>query len=192
MFHSRSAVCGAGSSKEAAQKKTEAALQALRGNAEDCNAKLADLNRRMDEAQAEVKALMQKGQKEKAKLALRRKKMIEKQTMAVQNVSTRHVRCACMQLPVLLLFRKPRFSSRASRPVLSHDVPRHWTMSQNSLMGKLCSVQRSVHNSSVLYTRIGSNRGSPQSTIMYCTQIEPLTRMAQQHHHDSLRSTPSV
>lgn len=78
-----------GSSKEAAQKKTENALQALRGNAEDCNAKLADLHRRMDEAQNEVKALMQKGQKEKAKLALRRKKMIEKQTMAVQNNSDR-------------------------------------------------------------------------------------------------------
>ena len=84
-------MCAAASSKDAAQKKTENALQALRGNAEDCNAKLTDLYRRMDEAQNEVKALMQKGQKEKAKLVLRRKKMIEKQTMAVQNVSTLHV-----------------------------------------------------------------------------------------------------
>jgi hypothetical protein len=78
--------CAAESAKISAQKKTESALQALRTNADDANAKLADLHRRMEEAQNEVKALLQKGQKEKAKLVLRKKKMLEKQTMGVQNV----------------------------------------------------------------------------------------------------------
>ena len=55
-------------------------------NAEDNEAKLADLHRRIDKEQNEVKGLLQKGQKEKAKLVLRRKKMLEKQMLAVQNV----------------------------------------------------------------------------------------------------------
>jgi predicted nucleic acid-binding Zn-ribbon protein len=72
--------------KASAQKKTEGALQTLQANQQDCEKKLADLHRRMEEATDEVKALLQKGQKEKAKLVLRRKKMLEKQATAVQNV----------------------------------------------------------------------------------------------------------
>lgn len=78
------------SAKASAQKRTEGALQSLREKAQDSDAKLADLQRRMDESQNEVKALMQKGQKEKAKMVLRRKKMIEKQALAVQNVRPLH------------------------------------------------------------------------------------------------------
>ena len=49
-------------------------------------------------------------------------------------------------------------------------------------------VQCTAYNdhSLYLYTRIGSNRGNPQSTIMYRKQNIPLTRMAQQHHHETL------
>jgi hypothetical protein len=90
-------------SKVGAQKKTEAALQALRSNQQDCEAKLADIHRRMDDTQNEVKALLQKGQKEKAKLVLRRKKMLEKQAMAVQNVSPKHPStcCSCQQVTLM-------------------------------------------------------------------------------------------
>lgn len=76
----------AGAAKVNAQKKTEAALQDLKTKQRDCETKLTDLQRRIDDTTDEVKALLQKGQREKAKLVLRRKNMLEKQVTSVQNV----------------------------------------------------------------------------------------------------------
>jgi peptidoglycan hydrolase CwlO-like protein len=79
----------AGSHKAAtdkAAKQTEGALQVLHASHQDASAKIVDLQRRIDDVDKEVKAYMQKGQRERAKVALRRKKVLEKQAQAVQNV----------------------------------------------------------------------------------------------------------
>lgn len=72
-----------------AQKKTEDALHELKSKQRDCELKLTDLQRRMDDTTEEVKALLQKGQREKAKLVLRRKTLLGKQVTSVQNNSDR-------------------------------------------------------------------------------------------------------
>lgn len=51
-----------------------------------CTKKLAELQRQTDLRQGEIKDCLAKGQKDKAKLVLKRKKIIEKQMVAVQNV----------------------------------------------------------------------------------------------------------
>ena len=71
-----------------AEKKAEGALQTLHATAQDTEAKLLDLHRRMGEIDKEVKGFLQKGQRERAKVALRKKKVLEKQATAVQNVRT--------------------------------------------------------------------------------------------------------
>lgn len=76
----------AGVAKVNAQKKTESALHDLKEKQRDCELKLTDLQRRIDDTTNEVKGFLQKGQREKAKLVLRRKNMLEKQVTSVQNV----------------------------------------------------------------------------------------------------------
>eukprot|EP00892_Ulva_mutabilis_P000070 jgi/Ulvmu1/10063/UM006_0010.1 len=78
-----------GAAKINAQQKTESALQDLKSKQRDCETKLTDLQRRIDDTTNEVKGLLQKGQREKAKLVLRRKNMLEKQVTSVQNNSDR-------------------------------------------------------------------------------------------------------
>lgn len=69
-----------------AQKKTENALHDLKAKQRDCELKLTDLQRRIDDTTEEVKALLQKGQRDKAKLVLRKKTLLGKQVTSVQNV----------------------------------------------------------------------------------------------------------
>jgi hypothetical protein len=61
-------------------------LATLHATAQDTEAKLVDIHRKIGEVDAEVKAYLQKGQRERAKVALRRKKVLEKQVISVQNV----------------------------------------------------------------------------------------------------------
>ena len=72
-------------------KHPQTALQALHASAQDTEAKLVDVRRRIDEVDKEVKAFSQKGQRKRAKVALRRKKVLEKQATSVQNVCHCHL-----------------------------------------------------------------------------------------------------
>lgn len=76
-----------GASKKAqAGKASESALESLQATYQDTDAKLVEIHRKMDLVDKEVKDLLQKGQRERAKVALRRKKVLEKQAASVQNV----------------------------------------------------------------------------------------------------------
>lgn len=96
----------AGAAKVNAQKKTETALQDLKSKQRDCETKLTDLQRRIDDTTNEVKALLQKGQREKAKLVLRRKNMLEKQVTSVQNVRSTLVAAALRHKTFQMLWPK--------------------------------------------------------------------------------------
>jgi hypothetical protein len=74
--------------KRNAEDKTGEAMKLLNEKYEFCSMKLAELQRQCDLRTTEIKDAMTKGQKEKAKLILKRKKIIEKQMVAVQNVRT--------------------------------------------------------------------------------------------------------
>jgi uncharacterized protein YydD (DUF2326 family) len=75
--------------KRNAEDKTSDAMRLLNEKYEFSGKKLQELQRQSDLRQAEIKDCLSKGQKEKAKLILKRKKMIEKQMLAVQNVCPR-------------------------------------------------------------------------------------------------------
>jgi hypothetical protein len=79
-------VGGAKPNADKAAHATESALNLLHASHQDATLKVQDLQRRTEEVEKEVKALLQKGQKERAKIALRRKKVLERQVQAVQNV----------------------------------------------------------------------------------------------------------
>jgi hypothetical protein len=72
--------------KRNAEEKTSEAMRLLNEKSEFAGKKLQELQRQADLRQGEIKDCLAKGQKEKAKLILKRKKMIEKQMAAVQNV----------------------------------------------------------------------------------------------------------
>lgn len=75
--------------KKRAEEKTGGAMNHLQEQYDFCTKKLAELQRQTDLRQGEIKDCLAKGQKDKAKLVLKRKKIIEKQMVAVQNVRTR-------------------------------------------------------------------------------------------------------
>lgn len=59
-----------------------------------CQKKMTELQRQSDQKTEEIKFCMTKGQRDKAKLLLKRKKIIEKQMEAVQNVRALLFSCA--------------------------------------------------------------------------------------------------
>ena len=72
--------------KRGAEDKTSEAIRTLNEKHDFCGKKLAELQRQVDLRQNEIKELLGKGQKEKAKTVLKRKKILEKQMEAVSNV----------------------------------------------------------------------------------------------------------
>jgi Snf7 len=78
--------------KKVAEAKTMDALSSLRQKEQINTEKIAHLQKQIDAQGAMVKKFLTAQDKDKAKMALKRKKMLEKQVEAVQNVRSR---CCC-------------------------------------------------------------------------------------------------
>ena len=85
--------------KKSAEDKTGNAMKLLNEKHEFCTLKLAELERQADLRTNEIKACLAKGQKDKAKIILKRKKIIEKQMEAVRNVRSHHAQTTSLGQP---------------------------------------------------------------------------------------------
>jgi hypothetical protein len=84
--------------KKVAEAKTMDALSSLRQKEQINTEKTAHLQKQIDAQGAMVKKFLTAQDKDKAKMALKRKKMLEKQVEAVQNVRARCCCCCCNAL----------------------------------------------------------------------------------------------
>ena len=100
-----------------------------------CTKKLAELQRQTDLRQTEIKDCLTKGQKDKAKLVLKRKKIIEKQMVAVQNV-----RACTVSARVLCA------GENTPPPHPDGFTPRHAVQNQDRLMEQLMQLDMSQNN----------------------------------------------
>jgi hypothetical protein len=109
--------------KKGADDKTGAAMKTLNEKYEFCNMKLAELQRQSDLRTAEIQDCLKKGQKERAKMILKRRKLLEGQIKATQNVRTSPA--AAPSRATCLAPRAPPHMLFSTQHHVMHNVLKH-------------------------------------------------------------------